>query len=65
MARGGIYPRNLCLEEPPFTEPQQLELVKHQVNKMVEWGVYTPPRDWEPYTVSEDVSERLRRTGNE
>jgi predicted amidohydrolase len=64
MAQGGIYPRNLCMDQPPFTESDQLELVKHQVNKMVAWGVYTPPPDWEPYAVSDDVRERLRRAGN-
>lgn len=62
--RGGIYPRNLCMDEPPLTESDQLELVKHQINKMVSWGVYTPPSDWNPYAVSVDVMERLRRTGN-
>ena len=47
MAKGGIYPRNLCIEEPPLTEEGQLELVKHQVNKMVAMGIYTPPPGWE------------------
>ena len=37
------------MDEPPLTEEQQLELVKNQVNKMVEQGVYTPPPGWEPY----------------
>jgi predicted amidohydrolase len=64
MARGGIYPRNLCMEEPPLTETDQLELVKHQINKMIAWGVYTPPVDWKPYEVAPDVTDRLRRTGN-
>jgi predicted amidohydrolase len=59
MARGGIYPRNLCMEKPPLNEEQQLELVKHQVNKMVEWGVYTPPPGWNPYTVDAEVTARL------
>lgn len=62
MARGGIYPRNLCMDEPPLTEQQQLELVKHQVNKMVDWGTYTPPgnaADWRPREVSEEVRQRL------
>jgi hypothetical protein len=61
IARGGIYPKNLCMEEPPLTEADQLELVKHQINKMVSWGVYTPPADWRPYEVSAEVSERLRK----
>ncbi|MCC5794839.1 MAG: hypothetical protein JJT85_08905 [Chromatiales bacterium] len=67
QARGGIYPRNLCMQEPPLTEQQQLELVKRQVNRMVEWGSYTPPGDasrWQPYEISPEVLERLRRTGN-
>lgn len=61
MARGGIYPRNLCLEDPPFTEKEQLELMKHQVNKMIDWGVYTPPRDWERYSVSDAVTDRVEQ----
>ena len=59
MAKGGIYPRNLCMDEPPFTEEDQLELVKHQVNKMVKMGVYSPPDNWEPYEVSESVQSRI------
>ena len=63
MARGGIYPRNLCMEEPPLTEENQVELVKHQINKMVSWGVFTPPKGWEPYDVKPEVAERIRRAG--
>jgi predicted amidohydrolase len=59
MAKGGIYPRNLCMDDPPFDEADQRELVKHQVNKMVDWGVYTPTREWQPYKISESVQLRL------
>jgi len=61
MAKGGIYPKNLCMEDPPFDEADQKELVKHQVNKMVEWGVYTPTKDWQPYKISESVELRLNK----
>ena len=61
MARGGIYPKNLCMEEPPLTEADQLELVKHQINKMVDWGVFTPPRDWERYAVKPEVTDRVNK----
>jgi hypothetical protein len=61
MARGGIYPRNLCMDEPPLTEEHQAELVKHQINTMVAWGVFTPPKDWEPYAVKAEVLERVKR----
>ena len=60
MAKGGIYPKNLCMDEPPFTEEDQLELVKNQVNKMVAMGIYTPPPDWEPLEVSEKVQSRIQ-----
>ena len=59
MAKGGIYPRNLAMDKPPMTEQQQHELVKHQVNKMVDWGVYTPPPGWEPFEVDPEVRERV------
>ena len=42
MAKGGIYPRNLAMDAPPLTEEQQLELVKRQINRMVEQGVAAP-----------------------
>jgi predicted amidohydrolase len=61
MARGGIYPKNLCMDEPPLTEADQAELVKHQINKMVSWGVFTPPKDWHPYAVKPEVLERVRK----
>ncbi len=59
MARGGIYPANLAMEAPPLDETQQLELVKHQINKMADWGVYTPPPGWKPYTVDPEVRSRI------
>ncbi len=59
MARGGIYPANLAMDKPPMDEGQQLELVKHQINKMVAWGVYTAPPGWEPYDVDPAVTERI------
>jgi hypothetical protein len=59
MAKGGIYPANLCMEKPPLTEDQQLELVKNQVNKMVSLGIYTAPPGWAPYEVEQEVAERI------
>jgi predicted amidohydrolase len=64
MAKGGIYPRNLCMDRPPLTEEQQLELVKIQINKMVSHGIYTPPPDWEPYAADREVAGILREAEN-
>jgi len=49
------------MDEPPLAEADQLELVKHQINKMVDWGVFTPPADWEPYAVSPEVTARVNK----
>lgn len=65
MAKGGIYPKNLCMEEPPLAEADQAELVRYQVNRMVEWGVYTPPPGWEPYTIKKEVLERIEKARKE
>jgi len=62
MAQGGIYPRNLCMNEPPLTEEQQLELVKHQINLMVQRGIYTAPPGWESYEVDPVVAARIAET---
>ncbi len=59
MANGGIYPSNLCMDGPPLTEEQQLELVKNQVNKMVSLSIYTALPGWEPYNVEQEVAERI------
>ncbi|MFC1964394.1 nitrilase-related carbon-nitrogen hydrolase [Chloroflexota bacterium] len=65
MAKGGIYPRNLCMGAPPMTEPEQIELRKHQVNRMVELGIYTPPPDWRPFTISREMQEKTEELRGE
>lgn len=61
MVKGGIYPRNLCMEEPPLTEADQAEMCRYQANKMVERGIYTPPPGWEPYTIKKELLERIQK----
>ena len=58
MAKGGIYPKNLCMDEPPFTEEDQVELVKHQVNKMVKLGIYTALK------IGSHINQGVRRRAN-
>ena len=59
MVNGGIYPSNLCMDGPPLTKEQQSELVKNQVNKRVPLSIYTAPPGWEPYTIKQEVAERI------
>jgi hypothetical protein len=35
--------------------------VKHQINKMVDWGVFAAPADWEAYSVKAWVTERTNK----
>ena len=60
MAKGGIYPKNLCMDEPPFMEEDQVELVKHQVNKMVKL-VYIPLLKIGSYIKSRRSQSELRK----
>ena len=48
------------MDEPPLTEGDQLELVKHQINKMVDWGVFTPPADSLALTSATTASDFLQ-----
>ena len=61
MAKGGMYPKNLCMEEPPLTEADREEICRHNVNRAVELGIYTPPPDWKPFVVKKDVLNRIKK----
>lgn len=61
MAKGGIFPRNLCLEEPPLTVPDQVERCKYQINRAVELGIYTPPPGWKPHVIKKGVLDRIAK----
>lgn len=64
MAQGGIYPRNMCMEEPPLTYDDQQEVCRYNINRAVELGIYTPPKGWKPYTIKESVMRRIKKTKN-
>ncbi len=61
MAKGGLFPSNLYLEEPPLTVPDQGEVFRNQVNRAVELGIYTPPPGWKPRTIKREVLERIEK----
>ena len=61
MAKGGIYPRNMCMDKPPLPQADQYEMCRYQINKMVEMGIYTPPPDWEPYPIKKELLKRIER----
>jgi predicted amidohydrolase len=64
MAKGGMYPRNMCMEEPPLTEADQHELLRYNMNRAVELGIYTPPQGWKPHTIKKEVLKRIEKTMN-
>lgn len=58
---GGIYPKNLCLKDPPMKVADHDELLRYLINKMVDKGIYTPPKDWKPYIIKEEVIKRIEK----
>jgi len=60
-AMGGIYPKNLCMEELPFNNEQEDELRRWVINKLVDQGIYTPPAGWKPYKISREIVERVEK----
>jgi predicted amidohydrolase len=65
VKRGGIYPKNICMQEPPMTEADREQIVLYGVNRAVELGIYTPPADWKPYQIKKEVLERIRKSSEE
>lgn len=61
-AKGGLYPVNLHMSQPPLSD--EAELCRYQVNKAVEMGIYTPPQDWKPYTIEKETLDRLEKARN-
>lgn len=63
-AKGGMYQKNLCMEEPPPTEAEFKEIGRYHVNRAVELGIYTPPQGWTPHPISEGVMKRIKKAVN-
>jgi predicted amidohydrolase len=61
MVRGGIHQKNMCMEEPPLASPDQHEVCRYNINRAVELGIFTPPPDWEPYTIKKEVLKRIEK----
>ena len=57
----GIYPKNLCMTEPPLNQKENDDILRHIINKFVEHGVYEPPEGWKPHPVSKDLLEKVNR----
>ncbi len=58
-AKGGLYPKNIWIDEPPTAD--QAWSARYTVNRAVELGIYTPPPGWKPYELGKEVEERLER----
>ena len=60
-AKGGMYPKNMCMDEPPLTEADFGEFCRYNINRAVELGIYTPPPGWSPYAIKKEVLERVEK----
>ncbi len=61
QAIGGIFPKNLWLEDLPRSHKERDWIHRYVVNTLVERGIWTPPKDWEPYKIPKDVLELIEK----
>ncbi len=61
LDQGGIYPKNLAMDEPPMTRQPHYDLLRYNVNKLVELGIWVPPEGWKPYPIAKDVLDRIEK----
>jgi len=60
-AMGGIFPKNLYMDGLPFTLAEASQVRKYNINKLVDNGVITPPTDWEPHKIPQEIVERIEK----
>jgi len=59
---GGIYPKNMALDDVSYFRPANRdEVIKYCVNKLVEKGIYVPPKGWKPYEISKEMKEKIEK----
>jgi predicted amidohydrolase len=58
---GGLYPKNLGMDEPPMTRRPHDDLIRWCNNRAVELGIWEPYDGWEPFKIRQDVIDRIER----
>lgn len=58
-AMGGIYPRNLYMDELPLSNAEAIQVRRYVQNKLVDKGICIPPSDWKPHKISKGITQRI------
>jgi len=59
---GGIYPKNMALEDVSYFKPKNRdEVFKYIINRLVDLGIIVPPKDWERYEVSDEIKRKIKK----
>jgi len=60
--QGGLFPRNLHMDQYALSREQNKLLHCWLINRAVELGIYTPPLGWKPYKIRKDLLDILEET---
>jgi len=56
---GGLYPKNLAMDEPPMGQRPHDDLLRWCINRAAELGIWTPPDGWEPYKIPQEILDKI------
>lgn len=58
---GGLYPKNLAMDEPPMTQRPHDDVIRYCINRAVELGIWTPPDGWEPFKIPQEILDKIAK----
>jgi len=58
---GGLYPKNLQMEEPSLTQRPHHDVLRWCANRAVELGIYTPPDGWKPHQIPKEIADKIAK----
>ena len=58
---GGLYPKNLAMEEPPVTQRPHDDILRWCINRAAELDIWTPPDGWEPFKIPKEIVDKIEK----
>lgn len=58
---GGLYPKNLAMDEPPMGPREHDDVIRWCINRVVELGIWTPPDGWKPFEIPKNIKEKIEK----
>lgn len=58
---GGLYPKNLAMEEPPVKSRLHDDILRWCINRAAEMGIWTPPDGWKPFKIPKEITDKIAK----